>query len=307
MPALSTYNCQFRTSTISDLVHGPDLCTNTVLNYARSPVSVALHLSSHVLQAEEKKAAPKSAPRTAKKAEPLYKSASDSEEDSADKEDDSGGSESASSDSEAADKSAKASKSASRTPRTVRASSKKAAKAIAAACVNLEEDASDKQDSPETPDSEAETEPNESSPAAAGTVAQKESTRKSIQKMKSASPPHDETAQLDSQRSKSNNPEGTFRKSLKKHLKSTPAASRDDSPVSQAATEQAESPVPVMLKSRKLQKANGSTIQSKTAEGNRDEAVSKTPSKGYLDKSAGPSHCVCCYYQLLREQCPYAV
>ena len=237
------------------------------------------------MQAQAKKAAPKSAPKTAKKTKPFSLSSSDSEEEFADKEDDSS-SESASSDLEAADKSAKASKSVTCTPRTVQASSKKAAKAIAAACVNLDEDASDSEDLPNTPDSEAENGPNESSPAAAGTIAQMQSTQVSSQKKKNASPPHDfhdGTAKLDNKGSKSSSPEGTCRKSLGKGPKNKPAANTDDSPVSQAANEpaesadeseaasEAESPVPVMLKSRKLQKADGSAVQTKGAEDNRGE------------------------------------
>ena len=71
------------------------------------------------------------------------------------------------SDADAADKSTKG---GSRSTRTARASSKKAAKAITAACIDLEDEGSDKDAPGHGADSDADTEPNES-PSAAGRAA----------------------------------------------------------------------------------------------------------------------------------------
>lgn len=230
---------------------------------------------------------PKVAPKSAKKAEPLYESASDSEEESADMEDDSS-SESPEVGTQTAAKSTKASrKSASRTPRTVRASSKRAAKAITAACADLEENSSRMNDSPEASDSEAATDPNESLPSAVATVEQKKDSKLSSQKKKhmpSKSPSHHTDAEIDGVRRQgciSSSPEGSSRKNLEEELKTKSAekianlrASSDDvsnhsesEAESEAEKKEAESPIPVLLKSRKLQKGDVITVQSNTKTG----------------------------------------
>ena len=259
------------------------LCTILKHEYTDGPsqrLESFSNQTTYAAQVEPKNAAPKSA----KKAEPLYESASDSEEEeSADMEDDSS-SESPESGTKTAAKSAKAScKSASRTPRTIRASSKKAAKAITAACADLEEEASEKE---ESFDSEAATEPNESSPPAAATVEQKKGSKLSSQKKKrmgSKSPSHDTNAETDGVRTQgcnSSSPEGSSKRNTEEELKTKSAkkigklqASSDDvsdqseseaeSEAEREADPEAESPIPVMLKSRKLQKGDGTTVQSR--------------------------------------------
>ena len=113
-----------------------------------------------MLQTEAKKAAPK----TGKKVSASRKNNADTDEEECSVQSDD--SDSAEFDSEAGDKSPKAK---SKSTRTARASSKKAAKAIAAACSNLE-----KHDSPESPrgaGSDADTEPNDSPSAVARAAA----------------------------------------------------------------------------------------------------------------------------------------
>ena len=271
--------------------------TQLVLYKIKWRHSISMHCHMRCLaQVDPKKtpksSAPKSSAQKPEKAEPLYESASDSEEEeSADQKDDSS-SESPASDAKTAAKSAKARKFTSRTPHTVRASSKKAAKAIAAACVDLENDASDKDESPNASDSEAETEPTESPSAM---VVQEKGSKLSQKKkrMSSEPPSHDSDVETDGVRRQSSNsssPEGIFKKSEAEEQRAKSAekgrkspASSDDLMGSRAHSQkaeseveseaeseaergedpEAESPVPVMLISRKLQKADGSAIQSK--------------------------------------------
>lgn len=240
-----------------------------------------------VAQVEARKTAPKSTKKV-EKPEPLFESASDSEQECADKEDDSS-SASPDSDTNTAAKSGKACKSARRTPRTVRASSKKAAKAIAAACIDLEDDASDKHEPPNTSDSEPETEPNESSPPAAATVVQKKSGSRvgsqNKNRMISESPSWDSDVEKDGIETNGgtrkgrvlSSPEGSSVESLEEgfNTKSAKKSSSDDklggsdTEPKQEVDPDANSPIPVMLKSRKLQKADGGNTQFKADDSKR--------------------------------------
>ncbi|DBA72580.1 TPA: hypothetical protein ACH3X2_010333 [Trebouxia sp. C0005] len=225
-------------------------------------------------KAEAKKAAAE-AKKPARKAEPLCMSDADTEP-SDDEEAERDSIFDSASDSEAADKS---SKPASKPTRAARACSKKATKAIAAACVDLDTDGSDEESAHET-DSEAETEANESPSAAGRAALLKKQSRGGSASPASAEPDSGAGSpkQLQQQGSASSIPEGSAREPSTaaaknrsaSRAKTSLALSSDDSeqPEDQRAKfaavesdEDAESPVAVMLKSRKLSKVGDSSAE----------------------------------------------
>ncbi|DBA82604.1 hypothetical protein WJX77_003635 [Trebouxia sp. C0004] len=238
------------------------------------------------LKKTEAKKAAADAKKPARKAEPLCTSDADTEA-SDDEEAERDSIFDSASDSEAADKT---SKPASKPTRAARAYSKKATKAIAAACVDLDADGSDEEESAHEADSEAETEANES-PSAAGRAAlwKKQSSRGSTSSASAEPDTQDDSPkQLQKQGSGSSSPEGNVREASSAAAKNRSAVrakmslalSSDDSeqPEAQRAElaaaesdEDAESPVAVMLKSRKLSKVGGSSAKrGRSASTDRD-------------------------------------
>jgi len=232
-------------------------------------------------QAEAKKAAAE-ARKAVKKAEPLHNSDADTEEEADDAATEHNSDSDADADTEAAGKSRQP---ASTSTRTARASSKKAAKAIAAA---LDREGSDLDEPVQRAGSDAETEPTNSPAAAARAAALRKISERRLQKEnKGHKSPSSDAVDSDSgdhqklrkQGSGTSSPEGTAEKqsaaaakgSSAKRVKKSLGLSSDDPEQQERevdlADSEAESPVAVMLKSRKLSRADETAVEPNAIRG----------------------------------------